>query len=108
VNGADGSLVWNLEDLNVLHYYDNRIPAIEAGFRRILATEPDTPYYSAWWPAGHTIGWEHGFIHEVYDLVTAIAAGEQPRPSFADGLQVQKVLDAVERSAANHSTWLDV
>ena len=108
VNGADGSLVWNLEDLNVLHYYDNHLPAVEAGFRRILATEPDTPYYSAWWPAGHTIGWEHGFIHQVYDLVTAIAAGEQPTPSFADGLYVQKVLDAVERSAADHSTWLDV
>ena len=27
----------------------------------------------------------------------AIAAGEQPRASFADGLHVQKVLDAVER-----------
>ncbi|HSK34736.1 MAG TPA: Gfo/Idh/MocA family oxidoreductase [Propionicimonas sp.] len=108
VNGADGSLVWNLEDLNVLHYYDNRIPAVEAGFRRILATEPDTPYYGAWWPAGHTIGWEHGFTHQVVDLVTALAAGVQPTPSFADGLHVQKVLDAVERSAADGSSWLDV
>lgn len=108
VNGADGTLVWNLEDLNVLNYYDNHIPAVEAGFRRILATEPETPYYSAWWPAGHIIGWEHGFTHQVHDLVTAIAAGEQPRPSFADGLHVQRVLDAVERSAADHSIWLDV
>lgn len=108
VNGSDGSLVWNLEELNVLHYYDNRIPAVEAGFRRILATEPDTPYYSAWWPAGHIIGWEHGFTHQVRDLVTAISAGEQPRASFADGLHVQKVLDAVERSAAGNGAWLDV
>ena len=108
VNGADGSLVWNLEDLNVLHYYDNHIPAVEAGFRRILATEPDTPYYGAWWPTGHIIGWEHGFTHQVVDLVTALAAGVQPIPSFEDGLHVQKVLDAVERSAADRSSWLDV
>jgi predicted dehydrogenase len=108
VSGAEGSLLWNLEELNVLQYYDNRLPAVEAGFRRILATEPETPYYSAWWPAGHIIGWEHGFTHQVYDMVTAIAAGEQPRASFADGLQVQLVLDAVERSAAANSAWLDV
>ena len=108
VSGSEGALCWNLEELNVLHFFDNALPPVEAGFRRILATEPDTPYYRAWWPAGHTIGWEHGFTHQVLDLVTAIAAGEQPRPSFADGLQVQKVLDAVERSAAAHGVWLDV
>ncbi len=32
--------------------------------------------------------------------MTAIGRGEQPLPSFADGLQVQRVLAAVERSAA--------
>ena len=108
VSGSDGAVFWNLEELNVLHYYDNRIPAVEAGFRRILATEADTPYAGAWWPAGHIIGWEHGFTHQVLDLVTAIAAGEQPHASFADGLQVQRVLDAVERSAAAGGAWLDV
>jgi predicted dehydrogenase len=108
ISGTGGALLWNLEELNVLHYYDNRIPAVEAGFRRILATEPDTPHYAEWWPAGHTIGWEHGFTHQVVDLTRAIAAGEQPRPSFAEGLSVQRVLDAVERSAAAAGTWLPV
>lgn len=108
VSGSDGGLYWNLEDLNVLHYYDNKIPAAEAGFRRILATEADTPYYAAWWPTGHTIGWEHGFTHQVLDLVTAIAAGVQPHASFAEGLHVQKVLAAVERSSAASGAWLEV
>ena len=40
--------------------------------------------------------------------VTALAAGEQPEPSFADGLTVQRVLAAVESSAAAGSTWVDV
>ena len=42
---------------------------------------------------------------QVVDLVTAIAAGAQPLPSFADGFQVQCVLDAVERSA-DAGVWL--
>ena len=34
------------------------------------------------------------------DLVGAIANGTDPRPSFEDGLHVQRVLDAAERSNA--------
>ncbi|MFV0405516.1 MAG: Gfo/Idh/MocA family protein [Propioniciclava sp.] len=108
VSGADGALAWNLEELNVLNFYDNTAPPAEAGFRRILATEPETPYAGAWWPAGHTLGWEHGFTHQALDLVTSIAAEEQPQPSFDDGLHVQKVLDTVERSSAAAGAWLDV
>ncbi len=108
ISGSDGALFWNLEELNVLHYYDNAIPPVEAGFRRILATEAATPYAGAWWPAGHIIGWEHGFTHQVLDLVTAIAAGEQPQPSFDDGLHVQRVLDAVERSSDAGGGWVEV
>ena len=58
--------------------------------------------------AEHGLGYEHGFTHQVVDLVAALAAGEQPTPSFADGLQVQRVLDAVERSAADRSTWTSI
>ena len=77
-------------------------------FRRIVVTEPEHPYVGAWWPAGHGLGYEHGFVHQVVDLVRALAEGEQPTPSFADGLQVQRVLDAVERSAAADSVWTPV
>jgi predicted dehydrogenase len=99
INGSDGSLAFDFEDMNVLHFYDGREPAETAGFRRILVTEPTHPYVGAWWPPGHGLGYEHGFTHQVVDLVTAIGKGEQPLPSFADGLQVQSVLAAVERSA---------
>ena len=75
---------------------------------RILVTEPGHPYLSAWWPPGHVLGWEHTFTHQVRDLVTAIATGTDPAPSFADGLQVQRVLAAVERSAAHESAWTPV
>ena len=77
----------------------------EQGFRRILVTEPEHPYVSAWWPPGHGLGYEHGFTHQVVDLVNAIAENRQPEPSFDDGLQVQRVLGAVEDSAADDSAW---
>ncbi len=108
INGSQGSLAFDFEDMNVLHYFDASDDARTAGFRRIVVTEPDHPYMAAWWPAGHGLGYEHGFVHQVVDLVHALAAGEQPTPSFADGLQVQRVLDAVERSAAAEGAWTPV
>jgi hypothetical protein len=34
--------------------------------------------------------------------------GRQPEPSFDDGLQVQQVLHAVERSAADNGIWTSI
>ncbi|TQN42008.1 putative dehydrogenase [Blastococcus colisei] len=108
VNGSAGSLSFDFEDMNVLQFFDGSEPAREAGFRRIVVTEPEHPYVAAWWPAGHGLGYEHGFTHQVVDLVTAIGEGTDPAPSFADGLQVQRVLDAVERSAAANSAFTEI
>jgi predicted dehydrogenase len=107
LNGSDGSLAFDFESMNELSLYDAREEGATAGFRRILVTEPEHPYVGAWWPPGHLLGYEHGFTHQVVDLVTAIAKDEDPRPSFADGLQVQRVLAAVESSAAS-GTWAEV
>jgi len=107
VNGSEGSIVFDFEAMNELQFYDGTEDPETAGFRRVLVTEPGHPYVGAWWPPGHGLGYEHTFTHEVVDLVTAIGRGEDPAPSFADGLQVQQVLAAVERSAAD-GTWQDV
>lgn len=107
INGSLGSLAFDFERMNELEFYDAQLPSAEQGFTRILVTEPDHPYMSAWWPAGHLIGYEHSFTHEMRDLIEAIATGQNPTPSFADALQVQLVLDAVERSAEARS-WVDV
>ena len=100
INGTKGSLAFDFEDMNVLNFYDATQPDGEQGFRRISVTEPAHPYLEGWWPPGHGLGYEHGFTHQVVDLVTDLAEGRQPRPSFADGLRVQQVLAAVESSAA--------
>ncbi|CAH0123160.1 MULTISPECIES: Gfo/Idh/MocA family oxidoreductase [unclassified Microbacterium] len=108
ISGDAGALHWNLEDMNVLDFYDATRPSGEQGFTRILVTEPEHPYLAGWWPTGHMLGYEHGFSHQVKDLAEAIAAGTDPQPTFADGLRVQRVLDAVERSAQGGSAWTDV
>ncbi|MET1071610.1 MAG: Gfo/Idh/MocA family oxidoreductase [Umezawaea sp.] len=99
VNGSRGSLAFDFESMNELQFFDGDAPGAESGFRRVLVTEADHPYVGAWWPPGHLLGYEHTFVHEVADLVGAIAAGTDPAPSFADGLRVQRVLAAVEDSA---------
>jgi predicted dehydrogenase len=108
LNGEHGSIAFDLERLNELAYHDGREPGAHAGFRRILVTEPDHPYLDAWWPPGHGLGYEHTFVHQARDLVHAIAEGKQPEPSFADGLQVQRVLAAVEESAEKNSVYTPI
>jgi predicted dehydrogenase len=108
LNGSEGSLAFDFERMNELQVYDGTAPAADAGFRRILATEPDHPYAGAWWPPGHGLGYEHTFVHEIADFVRDVCAGEPPSPSFADGLYVQRVMDAVERSSSASSTWTEV
>jgi predicted dehydrogenase len=108
INGSDGSIAFDFERMNELEFHDHTEDTETAGFRRILVTEPVHPYAKAWWPPGHGLGYEHTFTHEIVDLVTAIGNGQAPTPSFADGLQVQRVMAAVERSAARGSGWESV
>ncbi|SNX65088.1 predicted dehydrogenase [Streptomyces sp. TLI_55] len=108
LNGDKGALAFDLERLNELSYHDGTEPGARAGFRRILVTEPDHPYLEGWWPPGHGLGYEHSFVHQARDLVHAVAEGRRPDPSFADGLQVQRVLAAVEESAQKNSVYTPI
>jgi predicted dehydrogenase len=105
VNGSLGSLAFDFESMNELHVYDATVETRDAGFQRILVTEPDHPYVSAWWPPGHGLGYEHTFVHEIADFVRDIGGGQPPTPSFRDGLRVQRVLAAVEDSSDHESRW---
>jgi predicted dehydrogenase len=99
INGSKGSLSFDLERMNELEVYEEAGP--ESGFRTILVTDESHPYVAPWWPPGHILGYEHTFVHTVADFVRAVASGEVPQPSFADGVRNQQVLDAIERSAAS-------
>lgn len=103
VYGSDGALAFDLERLNELELYRADDPPTEQGFRRILVTEPGHSYLEGWWPPGHTLGWDHAFVHQIRDLLEAIRTGTPAAPDFAAGLAVQEVLAAIETSAASDS-----
>jgi predicted dehydrogenase len=95
IQGSEGSLRFSLERLNeleVLRRGENR------GYETILVTDEDDPYVDHWWPPGHVIGWEHTFVHENYELLSAVANDGTFEPSFEDGLAAQRVLAAIEDS----------
>ncbi|MBL8692747.1 MAG: Gfo/Idh/MocA family oxidoreductase [Planctomycetes bacterium] len=107
INGEKGTLCWDLERLNELQWYSTEDAPTERGFRTILCTEAGHPYAGAWWPAGHMLGYEHTFTHEILDVVTAIAKGTKAQPDFEDGLRTQQVLEAAMRSAETKK-WISV
>lgn len=108
INGSKGSLVFNLEKMNELQYINLEDDLGVQGFREIIVNDNAAhPYMSAWWPPGHIIGWEHTFIHEVYDLMNAIAGDTPVYPDFAEGVKVQAVLEAVMKSVEERS-WVKV
>jgi len=108
VSGDKGALAFDLENLNVIQHYDRTAPVELQGFTSVLVTEAQHPYVGAWWPAGHMLGWEHGFSHQVKDLVEGIVTGADPHSTFAEGLQVQRVLGSVEASSERESAWVTV
>ncbi len=99
INGSKGSVVWDLEKMNELQYYSELDEAGTKGFRTIQVTEGDHPYAGHYWPVGHIIGYEHTFINLLADAFTNLAEGKPISPDMEDGLQNQRVLDAVERSS---------
>lgn len=107
INGSLGSVKFDFERMNELEVYLNSDAEDVQGFRRVLATDPAHEYAEAWWPPGHTIGFEHTFIHEMLELSNAIEEGRQPVPNFHDGVKCQAVLEAVERSIEQRR-WVDI
>ncbi len=97
--GEKGSVRWDMENMNNLELYLASDEEGEQGFRLINCTEEVHPYVGAYWPAGHIIGYEHTFIHLIDEFFRGIAEDYQPAPNFEDGVQNQKLLDAIEQSA---------
>jgi predicted dehydrogenase len=101
INGAKGALRFDLEDMNVLEFFDNTEGAETSGWRRIYVTDAAHPQVGKFWPPGHIVGYEHTFIITLAEFLDALNAGSQFHPNFEDGDRVQQVLDAVSRSASS-------
>ncbi len=109
INGEKGSLYFNFERMNELMFYDATAPQHLQGWTNILVTEAVHPYYAAWWPHGHIIGYEHGFINMVADICRVLGGRkpELPIPDFEDALKTQRILEAALISAKTKK-WVKV
>jgi len=106
VNGTKGTLVFDYPRMNELLYGDAGDDPGLYGMRRIRAEHPSHPYAGQGWPIGQGIGYGETFVNQAAELVRDWSGGSWT-PSFADGLAVQAVCDAMELSAAERR-WVSV
>lgn len=101
INGEYGSIKFNFERMNELEFWDNTLPDARRGWSTILSTEAVHPYMKHYWPPGHLIGYEHGFVSQAADIVRVLGgqAPEVPLSDFEDAWQTQCVLEAATQCA---------
>ena len=101
INGEKGSIRFNFERMNELEFWDDTRSDAVKGWTKILCTESVHPYIKHYWPAGHLVGYEHGFVSQAADIVRVLGGqpAEIPLPDFEDAWKTQCVLEAVIRSA---------
>ena len=100
INGTKGSLAFDMERMNELQVF--RADGDRArGFKTVLVSETDHPFWQHWWPPGHIIGWGDTFVHELHHLLEAIANDTPVAPygaTFEDGYRAAEICDAIVRS----------
>jgi predicted dehydrogenase len=107
MNGRDASLAWDLHDLHRLSYFDNADGDLK-GWRSIHVTEGEHPYMDKWWVPGLIIGYEHSFIHCLYEFLKSLEDGQPAfKPDFTDAVKTDAVCEAVIQSAASKQ-WKDI
>jgi myo-inositol 2-dehydrogenase/D-chiro-inositol 1-dehydrogenase len=99
INGEHASAFWDLHDLHRIQFFDHRDEGTTRGWRSIHVTDGDHPYMKRWWVPGLQIGYEHTFIHQVADFLQAVDQGKTAAPTFEDGLETDRVTDAVLKAA---------
>ena len=105
INGSKGMLRFDMDELNQLEFLDATEPPNLQAPRNLTVTGPDHPYSENFWKPAHIIGYEHTFIATLGDFLGAMARKEPLHADLEAAVEVQKVLDAVERSAKS-GTWV--
>jgi predicted dehydrogenase len=109
INGEHKSLAWDLHDLNRLEYFDHGVPSDRRGWTSIHCSDGDQPYAGNWWVPGLCLGYEHSFVHGLYEFLKSLENPTAPKayPDFRHALGTQYVCDAVLESAKTKQ-WVEV
>jgi predicted dehydrogenase len=107
VFGTHGAVSFDQERMNELRLYTSGQAAGRSGYRTVLSG-PEHGDYKRFCPApGHGLGINDLKIIEVHNLLVAVEGGKAFEPDFTEGLNVQAVMAAVERSAAERN-WVSL
>lgn len=101
VHGTKGMIRFDQERMNELQLYLNEGSAGQQGFKTILTGPLHEPFGSFVPAPGHQLGFNDLKVIEAHAFLSAIAAGREAYPSFADALHFEKVIHAIARSAAH-------
>jgi len=104
IHGTRGALRFSLMDPNYLDYFDTADPEKPlggvSGFRRIHCVQRyDAP--AAFPSPKASIGWLRGHLHCLYTFVRSWHDGAPFEPSLMRGVEIERWLDAAERSASS-------
>ena len=102
INGSKGSVKFDFQQMNEFQYYNFGDPDYEQGFKTISVTEAVHKYADAWWPPGHIIGYEHTFVHEMYEFVQAIEGIRMQIPVFHRNIYCNNLRPAGKIHYRNH------
>jgi predicted dehydrogenase len=104
LNGTRGSLMFDYERMNEIYVASPATGGIGAT-RVVVGPEQDGGLF--WTLGGLGVGFAETIVLEMTQFLQAIASGAPVRPSFADGLRAQAVIEAGLESATTRS-WVSV
>ena len=110
IHGDRGALRFNTMELNHLEAYSLADPEQPLGGTRgwkRIDTVHRYPKPAGWPGPKFTVGWLRSHVHCLHNFISAVAEGRPAEPSLADGVRLQRMLDAVRESAAKHA-WREV
>jgi len=99
ITGTKGAIRFDQEDQNALWLYRMDDPEAERGFRKILTGPAHPDYLPFCQGPGHGTGYQDQIIIEAKDFLQAVHAGQPAWPTFRDGLDVMRIIDAAMTSS---------
>lgn len=103
VTGTRGAIRFDQEDQNAIWLYRMNDPEAERGFRKILTGPAHPDYLPFCQGPGHGTGYQDQIIIEARDFLQAIETGQPVWPTFRDGLEVKRILEAAMVSSKTKS-----
>jgi predicted dehydrogenase len=107
ITGTKGALYFDQEDQNALWLYDAAREPARRGFQKLLMGPPHPDYLAFNMGFGHGTGYNDQIVIEMRDFLRAVETGEAVWPTFRDGYEVDRIVDAALVSARERR-WVEL